>query len=223
MDIEQARFNMIEQQIRTWDVLDQKILDVLDRVKREHFVPAAYQGVAFADVEIPLSNAEHQEVAGEHMLYPKLDARMLQVLQLQGHERVLEIGTGSGYFTALLSQLAKQVVSIEIQSYLAKEARVRLAEYSNIEVLEGDGSLGVADRAPFDVIVISGSVPVVPSRLFEQLVSPGKLLAIVGQAPAMTLSLFEQTAPSQCVRTDVLETVVLPYLKNVEAPQPRLI
>ena len=223
MNIEHARFNMIEQQIRTWDVLNPAILELLDRVKREHFISSVYQNIAFADVEIPLSDAEHPESLGEHMLYPKMDARMLQVLELQGHERVLEIGTGSGYFTALLSQLTKQVVSIEIHAFLAQQARLRLAEYANVEVLDGDGSRGVIDRAPFDVIVISGSVPVVPSCLFEQLALKGKLLAIVGNVPAMTLSLFKNAGPSQYSRIDILETVVWPYLKHVELPKQRLV
>jgi protein-L-isoaspartate(D-aspartate) O-methyltransferase len=223
MNIEQARFNMIEQQIRTWDVLDPTILNVLERIKREQFVLPAYQNLAFADVEIPLAELGHPEYQDEHMLFPKLDARMLQILELQGTERVLEIGTGSGYFTALLSQLSKQVISIECHDDLAQKARERLAGYSNVEVIWGDGSKGLLERAPFDVIVISGSVPVVPAILFEQLALKGKLLAIVGEAPAMTLSLFKNAAPSQYERFDLLETVVLPYIKHVERPKASLI
>ncbi len=223
MDIEQARFNMVEQQIRTWDVLDQKTLEALSTVKREHFVPEAYQGVAFADVEIPLVAFEQPEGTGEHMLFPKLDARILQALQLQGAERVLEIGTGSGYFTALLAQLAKTVVSIEIDPFLVRDAKQQLSGYVNIELVEGDGSRGIPGREAFDVIVISGSVPVIPAALFAQLAVPGKLIAIVGKSPIMTLSLFEQREPGQFVRKDILETDVLPYIKNVEMPRVPLI
>ena len=223
MDIEQARFNMVEQQIRTWDVLDPKILETLNTVKREDFVSEAYQGVAFADVEIPLATIEHSDGNSEHMLFPKLDARILQALQMHGTERVLEIGTGSGYFTALLAQLSKTVVSIEIDPLLARDTKQRLSKYANIELVEGDGSRGIPGREAFDVIVISGSVPVVPAALFAQLAVPGKLIAIVGKSPVMTLSLFEQLAPGQCIRKDVLETDVLPYIKNVDMPRLPLI
>lgn len=225
MDIEQARFNMVEQQIRTWDVLDEKVLNVLKTVKRELFVPSYCQELAFADLEIPLvaKQPSDKDDAIEKMLFPRMEGRILQELNLQGHERVLEIGTGSGYSAALLSHLTKKVVSLEINPQIAQDARQRLMGYANVEVIEADGSKGLQIRAPFDVIIVSGSVPVVPTELFQQLAIDGKLIAIVGTSPTMTLSLFQQPEPHKQVRTDILETEVLPYIKNVAAPKKSLI
>ena len=183
MDIEQARFNMVEQQIRTWDVLDQGILDLLFSVKREEFVPPAYRMLAFADLEIPLGD-------GEKMWMPKMEARVLQEIDLAAGETVLEVGTGSGYFTALLASQKALVTSVEINPRLAAEARARLARagIGGIELAVGDGAQGYGAES-YDIIVLTGSTPVLPDRLVAQLKPGGRLFAVVGDPPAMSARL----------------------------------
>jgi len=207
MDIERARFNMVEQQIRTWDVLDQDILDLLFTVKREDFVPAAYRMLAFADLEIPLGD-------GEKMWTPKMEARVLQELTLEAGESVLEIGTGSGYFTALLASRGAEVTSVEINPRLAAEARARLARscIGGIEQSEGDGAQGFGSEF-YDAIVLTGSTPILPAALVAQLSPGGRLFAIVGDAPVMTACLVRSVGPESVTRTDLFETVIDP-LKN---------
>ena len=207
MDIERARFNMVEQQIRTWDVLDQDILDLLFTVKREEFVPAAYRMLAFADLEIPLGD-------GEKMWTPRMEARVLQELALEMGEAVLEIGTGSGYFTALLASRGAEVTSVEINPRLAAEARARLARscIGGIEQSEGDGAQGFGSEF-YDAIVLTGSTPILPAALVAQLSPGGRLFAIVGDAPAMTACLVRSVGPESVTRTDLFETVIDP-LKN---------
>ncbi len=163
MDIEQARFNMVEQQIRTWDVLDQDILDLLFTVKREEFVPAAYRQLAFADLEIPLGD-------GERMWTPKMEARVLQELGLAAGDGVLEIGTGSGYFTALLASQGAHVTSVEINPRLAAEAKAKLARagLAGVELAVGDGAQGYGHDA-YDAIVLTGPTPLVADGLLRQL------------------------------------------------------
>src|SRR6266850_3245101 len=180
MNIEQARFNMIEQQIRPWDVLDQGVLSLLAVVKREDFVPAAYKALAFVDTEVPLPH-------GQCMLAPKVEARLLQELEVHKHERVLEVGTGSGYMAALLGHKAQQVISLELIAELADTAITNLhrANVMNVSVRNADGSRGLPDEGPFDVILLSGSVPEVPPSLLAQLKVGGRLAAIVGQQPVM--------------------------------------
>ncbi|MEK6298728.1 MAG: protein-L-isoaspartate O-methyltransferase, partial [Paraburkholderia tropica] len=160
MNIEQARFNMIEQQIRPWEVLDQDVLNLLSIVKREHFVPAAYVDIAFADLELPLPN-------GQHMLAPRVEARVLQELAVKKHESVLEIGAGSGYMAALLAHRAQQVLTVEIDTELAEFARANFVKNGvlNAEVAVGDAARGWAANAPYDVICVSGGLPVVPQEL----------------------------------------------------------
>ena len=211
MDFEQARFNMVEQQVRTWDVLDQDILDLLFKVKREDFVPPAYRTLAFADIELPLPN-------GQRMWSPKVEARVLQTLKLKLRESVLEIGTGSGYFTALLGRRAGLVTSIEIDPGMASTATARLARMgmSNIRCEVGDGARGWGNEQ-FDAIVLTGSTPLLPENLFRQLKPGGRIFAIVGDAPAMTARLVDWTAPGVRVTTDLFETVVAP-LFNAATP-----
>ncbi|MCK6434569.1 MAG: protein-L-isoaspartate O-methyltransferase [Burkholderiaceae bacterium] len=205
MNVEQARFNMIEQQIRPWDVLDAGVLSLLAMVKREDFVPAAYRALAFVDTEVPLPE-------GQCMLAPRVEARMLQEAQVQRHERVLEIGAGSGFMAALLGHRAQSVVTMENRPALARMARenLRRALSSNVVVRDGDGAQGLPGEAPFDAIVLSGSVSSVPQALLEQLRPGGRLLAIVGQEPVMravritrqpqggytTVELFDTVAPA---------------------------
>ena len=214
-DIERARFNMIEQQIRTWDVLDPEVLELLFTVKREAFVPEAYRSLAFADLELPLSN---NGVRGQAMWAPKMEARVLQVLTLGPGERVLEIGTGSGYFTALLAARGASVTSVEIDARRAAEARAKLARQgvTGVTVETGDGARGYG-RETYNVIVLTGSTPVLADAFAAQLAPGGRLFAVVGEAPVMKARLLRWTAPGKPVVTDVFETVV-PALIN--APQP---
>jgi protein-L-isoaspartate(D-aspartate) O-methyltransferase len=211
MDIEQARYNMVEQQIRTWDVLDQQVLDLLFTVRREDYVPAEYRALAFADLEIPLPG-------GERMWQPKLEARVLQELALRTSESALEIGTGSGYFTALLAATAGDVTSVDIDPALSKSAAGKLARHgvSNVRLEIGDGARGWGNEL-YDAIVLTGSTPLLPERFLAQLKPNGRVFAIVGEAPAMTARLVAWTAPGARVTTDLFETVVAP-LKNAATP-----
>jgi protein-L-isoaspartate(D-aspartate) O-methyltransferase len=211
MDFEQARFNMVEQQIRTWEVLDQDILDLLFTVRREDFVPPAYRSLAFADLELPIGH-------GERMWAPKLEARVLQSLKLRPQESVLEIGTGSGYFTALLASRSRDVTTVEIEPELAASAAARLARHGFGQVRReiGDGARGFGS-AMYDVIVLTGSTPLLPERFVAQLKPNGRVFAIVGEAPVMTARLVAWTAPGSRVTTDLFETVVAP-LRNAAAP-----
>jgi len=205
MNIEQARFNMIEQQIRPWDVLDPRVLDLLFVVKREDFTPPAYRSLAFADMEIPLGE-------GQCMLAPRMEAKLLQELGLRDSDKVLEIGAGSGYMAALLAARAEQVTSIEIRPALAEQARRNLAAagINNVRVETGDGANGWAAGAPYDVIVVSGSVPELPDVLLGQLRLGGRLAAIVGSAPVMEAVLITCTGEGIYNRVNLFETVVAP-------------
>ena len=211
MNIEQARFNMIEQQIRTWEVLDPIVLDLLHHVPREDFVPSVYKGLAFADLEIPLGH-------DQFMLSPKMEARMLQSLNLKKTDRVLEIGTGSGYFTALLASLSEQVVSVEMFQEFSQRAAERLTRQgiNNVTLEIGDGA-NTWDAGSYDAIVMTGSVPMLPENLLQQLKPEGRFLAIVGAAPAMEAVLVTCRQPGGYQRAKLFETVI-PALIN--APQP---
>lgn len=208
MNVEQARFNMIEQQIRPWEVLDQEVLDLLFAVKREEFVPPAYRPLAFADIEIPLGH-------GATMLAPKIEARMLQELQVRPGDKVLEIGAGSGHMAALLAAKAEHVHSLEIEPALAQMARENLHRqgFDNVTVVEGDGARGWAAHAPYDVIVLSGSTPVLPPAFLQQLRAGGRLVAIIGELPVMALRLIVHNGDDAFESTTILETVTAP-LKN---------
>ena len=210
-DYEQARFNMIEQQIRTWDVLDQRVLDLLFAVRREDFVPPAYKTLAFADLELPLRN-------GGRMWTPKMEARVVQELMLKTGERVLEIGTGSGYLTALLASEAGDVTSVELDAATAAEARAKLARhgFAKVRVEVGDGARGFGGDT-YDAIVLGGSTPLLPERFVEQLAPGGRLFAVVGEAPVMKARLVRVEAPGAAVTTDLFETVI-PPLVNAVAP-----
>ena len=203
MNIEQARFNMIEQQIRPWEVLDPQVLDLLFVVKREDFVPSAYRSLAFADMEIPLGH-------GQVMLAPRVEARLLQEIGVKKTDRVLEIGTGSGYMAALLAARAEHVVSLERVPELAETARRNMerAGITNVTVEVGDGPGGWPQRGPYDVIVLSGSVPNLPSELLKQLRLGGRLVAIVGEAPVMEAVLVTCTAEGVYNTVNLFETVV---------------
>jgi len=216
MNFEQARFNMIEQQIRPWQVLDAAVLDLLAVVRREDFVPPAHKALAFADMELPLRGSGEEALRlGECMLAPKVEARMLQDLAVQKHEKVLEIGAGSGYMAALLAQRAQRVISLEIDAELVGMARTNLqkAGILNAEVRQADGARGVPVEGPFDVIVLSGSVAEVPHRLLEQLKTGGRLMAIVGEQPVMRATLITRTSTVEYLTTQGWDTVA-PRLQN---------
>jgi protein-L-isoaspartate(D-aspartate) O-methyltransferase len=216
MDMELARFNMIEQQIRPWNVMDAHVLELLEVVKREDFVPLAHKALAFVDMEIPLREGGAR---GQVMLAPRVEARLLQDANVQKHEKVLEIGAGSGYMAALLAHRAQRVVSLEIEPELARMARANLqkAGIHNAEVLEIDGAAGVKGDGPFDVIVLSGSVVEVPQVLMAQVKIGGRLIGIVGDEPMMYATVLTRTAESTWTTVQQWDTVV-PRLLNFEAP-----
>ncbi len=205
MDFERARYNMVEQQIRPWDVLDQEVLDLLFVVRREDFVPPVYRAIAFTDMEIPLVLDGAR--TGECMLSPKLEARLLQNLAVRRHEHVLEIGAGSGYMAALLAHRARHVVSCEIHPGLAAFARANLerAGIRNALVEQRDGAQPVG-AGSFEVILLSGSVPFVPEALLRRLSVGGRLAAIVGEAPAMQAQLVTRTGPDSFTAENLFET-----------------
>lgn len=211
MDIEQARFNMIEQQIRTWDVLNQDVLDLLFKIKREEFVPPAYRMLAFSDLEIPLGS-------GESMLAPKLEARLLQELELKKTDKVLEVGTGSGYMTALLASSCQIVHSVERIPEFKMQAEKKLAAHgiSNVSGEIGDAARGWPRHGPYDAIILTGSVPILDDAFLKSLSVGGRLIAIVGEAPAMRARIFTRYSGSGMRHEDLFETVV-PALYN--APQ----
>ena len=211
MNIEQARFNMIEQQIRPWEVLDPQVLDLRFVVKREDFAPAAYRNLAFADMEIPIGS-------GQVMLAPRIEARLLQELGIQNTDKVLEIGAGSGYMAALLAARAEYVISIESRPELADFARQNLAraEVANVTVEVGNGINGWAQRGPYDAIVVSGSLPALPDALLKQLRVGGRLVAIVGKAPVMEAQLVTCSSEGIYNTINLFETVV-PALDGAEA------
>ncbi len=218
MNYEQARFNMIEQQIRPWEVLDDSVLSLLALVRREDFVPLAHRALAFVDMEVPLGDAHDP---GQCMLAPKVEARILQDLAVQKHEKVLEIGTGSGYMAALLAHRAQQVLTLEIDPALADTARANLrrAGIYNAEVRTADGAKNAQAGGPYDVIVLSGSVAEVPPFLLSLLKTGGRLHAITGFEPMMRATLVTCVAPEALRTTQAWDTVA-PRLKNF--PEPSL-
>ncbi|WP_332671324.1 protein-L-isoaspartate O-methyltransferase family protein [Aromatoleum sp.] len=208
MNFEQARFNMVEQQIRPWEVLDQDVLDLLMAVRREEFVPAAYKTLAFADIEIPIG-------CGQVMLKPVVEGKILQALQLKRSDTALEIGAGTGYFAALLASCTDWVRTIDIEPELVKLAADNLNRYGvqNVIVEEGDAATGWSERAPYDVIVVSGGLPMLAGSLLAQLKVGGRMFAFVGEAPVMKARLVTRVGEAEYMNEDIFETVV-PMLKN---------
>ncbi len=201
-----ARFNMIEQQIRPWEVLDGAVLSLLSVVKRENFAPMAHKALAFVDMEIPLKDGNQ---TGQVMLPPRIEARFLQDADIKGTDKVLEVGTGSGYMAALLAHQAASVLSFELDATLAQQARTNLqaAGIHNVEVRRADGSQGAPSDGPFDVIMLSGSVPNVPQVLLNQLSIGGRLLAVVGEDPVMRASVITRTADQQWQTSEPWDTM----------------
>jgi protein-L-isoaspartate(D-aspartate) O-methyltransferase len=212
MDLEQARTNMVEQQIRTWEVLDQDVLDLLYVVPREEFVPTKQRALAFSDMQLPIGESER-------MWEPKLEARVLQELEPHRTDRVLEVGTGSGYLTALLAHRAAHVFSVEIRPTLAAFGRRNLERHgtTNVTLEVADAARGWPGHAPYQVIVLTGSTPVLPRAFYDQLDVGGRLFAVVGELPVMRARLVTCTGPGAFHTVDLFETVVAP-LVNAEQP-----
>ncbi len=213
MNVEQARTNMVESQIRTWEVLDQSVLDLLLQIRREEFVPEKYRSLAFADMEIPLGH-------GEWMLTPKMEARMVQELGVRKTDKVLLVGTGSGYVAALLAKLGGQVVAVERISEIALAAERRLAGHgiANVQVHTGNGAAGWPGLAPYDVILLAGSVPALPEAIQKQLSIGGRMLAVVGEPPVMTAYLVTRVAEQAFNSVALFETSIPPLL-DVRQPE----
>ena len=214
--MEQARNNMVEQQIRTWEVLDQDVLDLLYVVPREEFVPGKHRALAFSDLQIPIGE-------GGRMWEPKLEARVLQVMHLKKTDRVLEVGTGSGYFAALLAHCAAHVRSVEIKPALAQLGKRNLEHHGteNVTLEVGDAAYGWPGHAPYDAIVLTGSTPVLPPSLQQQLAVGGRLFAVVGERPVMTARLVTCTAPGAFHAVDLFETVIDPLVNAEQRPRFR--
>lgn len=210
MNTQIARQNMVEQQIRPWYVWDERVLSIMSNLPREQFVPQEFARVAYTDNEIPLL---HQE----KMLSPKLVARALDILKISDHDKVLEVGTGTGYITAILAQLAKKVISVEISPDLAKLAASNLVPYQNptLTLEIGDGVLGWPTKAPYDVIFVTAAYPMgVPEKLCQQLTEGGRLFAICGESGAQHAILI-QRLNNQFKTISLFETKA-PFLKNAE-------
>jgi protein-L-isoaspartate(D-aspartate) O-methyltransferase len=212
MNVEQARFNMIEQQIRPWDVLDTSVLSLLSAVRREDFIPAEHQAQAFMDLEIPLGN-------GRVLLAPRVEARMVQDLNLSKRDTVLHIGAATGFVTALLGHKARRVIGLESDPGLASQARANLrrAGVNNAEIVEADGASGLPSQAPFDAIVLTGSVAQVPQILLDQLKTGGRLLAIVGNEPIMQARLYTRVGDAQFSSQNLFDTLA-PRLPGFAEP-----
>jgi len=212
MNFENARHNMIEQQIRPWDVLDQTVLDLLTQLPREDYVPEAYRNLAFTDMSIPLPN-------GQFMMPPRLEARILQALDIKRHETILEIGTGSGYLTAMLATLGLHVYSVEYHQALSQAAGIKLAQHdiANVTLSVGDAANGWNAQAPYDVIVLTGSTPVLPDVFQTHLNVGGRLFAIIGDSPVMEATLITRTGEHEYQSEGILETDIAPL---INAPQP---
>jgi protein-L-isoaspartate(D-aspartate) O-methyltransferase len=212
-DLEQMRFNMVEQQIRTWEVLDQRVLDLLFRVRREDYVPAQYKALAFVDMEIPIGH-------GERMLQPKVEARMLQELTLAPTDKVLEVGTGSGYMTALLASVAEHVYSVDVNEDFTRAAAERLAKsgIANVTLESGDAAQGWDKHGPYDAIVVTGSVPVLPPAFKASLKTGGRLLVVVGEPPVMEARLITAVDAGAFNSINLFETCIAP-LKHAVQPE----
>jgi protein-L-isoaspartate(D-aspartate) O-methyltransferase len=213
LDVNAARRQMIEQQVRAWEVLDLKVLEAMERVPREEFAPPAYRELAFADLNVPLGH-------GQSMLAPKLEGRMLQALELQPDDAVLEVGTGSGYFAACLGVLARAVRSIEIHPDLATAARANLARVGahNVTVEVAD-AFALGDPGRYDAVVLTGSLPLYDARFEQWLAAGGRLFVVVGQGPVMEAQRISRSAPGDLRRESLFETVMDPLLHAAEPPK----
>jgi protein-L-isoaspartate(D-aspartate) O-methyltransferase len=212
LNFDVARRTMIDSQIRTWDVLDERVLELVARMPREDYLPKAHRNLAFIDMNIPLGH-------GEVMMAPKLEARLAQELEINPTDKILEIGTGSGYMTALLASLGRHVVSVEIRPEFTAEAATKLAHHGvrNITLENGDGARGWERQKPYDVILITGSTPLLPETFQESLATGGCMIAIVGTAPAMDVRRIRRLGEHAFEEKSLFETVI-PKLQNALEP-----
>ena len=204
---------MVEQQIRTWEVLDHVVLELLEHAPRHEYVPAAYHNLAYADIAVPLGD-------GEVMMPPRVEARLLQSLAVGADDRALEIGTGSGFLTSLLATLAREVISVEISDTLAGMGEHNLKQHgvANVRLERGDGVRGWQQQAPYEVIAVTGSVPILEPHFQNQLTIGGRLFVIVGEAPAMEALLIRRIGEDQWATESLFETVI-PKLKGAKEPE----
>lgn len=214
MNFEQARFNMVEQQVRTWEVLDERVLELLESTHREDFVPVRYRKMAFTDMEIPLDH-------GQNMMRPVVEGRLLQALELQADETVLEIGTGSGFITACLAQLAKRVVTVDIHEQFSTEAEAKLKEIEihNVEFASGDVMTGWQPEQAHDVVVVTGSVEDIPDH-FRGWVNPcGRMFVVCGKEPAMEAKLLTKLNATEWREESLFETDLARLINAGKAPE----
>lgn len=218
MDFDKARHNMVEQQVRPWDVLDDRVLEVISAVPREAFAPEAYKKLAYADTSIPLGEYEGSKCA---MLHPILDGRLMQSLDITNDDVVLEIGTGSGYLTACLAKLARHVDSVDINPDMTALAEKNLAafDFKNINLSTGDASGGWDQKPSYDVIAITGSMPEIPETYKQALKQGGRLFVVAGEAPAMTAYLVTRVGKNQWTTEDLFETSITPLINATRAEQ----
>ncbi|MEK7708283.1 MAG: protein-L-isoaspartate O-methyltransferase [Pseudomonadota bacterium] len=211
MNLEQTRFNMVAQQIRTWNVLDDNILDLLYKIKREEFVPTENRAMAFVDMEIPLGY-------GQVMLTPKMEARIVQELHVKKTDKILEVGSGSGYLTALLADRGAHVYSVEIIPELKTfaENNLKAHEITNVTIELGDAARGWSKNEPYDVIVITASTPGLPDAFQKSLNPGGRLFAIVGEDPVMEALLITCIAPGEFTTTKLFETSTPPLINALQ-------
>jgi len=211
MNLEQTRFNMVSQQIRTWNVLDDNVLDLLYKIKREEFVPAENRAMAFVDMEIPLGY-------GQVMLTPKMEARILQELHVKKTDKILEVGSGSGYLTALLANQSAHVYSVEIvpELKMLAENNLKAHEITNVTIEQGDAARGWPKNGPYDVIVLTASTPVLPDSFQKSLNPGGRLFAIVGEDPVMEALLITCVAPGEFTATKLFETSTAPLINALQ-------
>ena len=207
-NLDQARFNMVHQQIRTWEVVDQRVIDLLDELPRDHFVPDAYKNLAYSDTEIPIGN-------GQHMMAPKIEAKLLQALNIQASDLILEIGTGSGFLTACLAKLGSRVISLEIDDSFIPSAQAKLdgQGIKNAEIRHLDGLAAAAEGAPFDVIAVTGSLPQINDGLKQQLKVGGRMFIVTGESPVMEAQLVTRVGDDDW-RTEGLFETELAALTN---------
>ncbi|MFQ6022003.1 MAG: protein-L-isoaspartate O-methyltransferase [Acidiferrobacterales bacterium] len=213
IDFELARHKMVEQQVRPWEVLDQRVLDLIDQSPREDYVPEQYRNLAYVDMNVPLGH-------GQVMIPPKLEARLLQELAIQPHDTILEIGTGSAYMTSLAAALGRHVYSVEIIPELATRAQQALETHDikNVTLETGDGARGWGRHQPYDVILITGSLPLLPDSFKQSLAPGGRMIAIIGYSPVMQVMLLQRVAAGSWDEASLFETD-LPPLINAQQPE----
>jgi protein-L-isoaspartate(D-aspartate) O-methyltransferase len=214
MNFEQARFNMVEQQIRTWEVLDARVLELLETTHREDFVPVRYRKMAFSDMALPLDH-------DQSMMKPVVEGRLLQSLELQADETVLEIGTGSGFITACLAQMAQQVVSVDIHEQFSREAEVKMKEKDihNVEFETGDVMTGWQPEQAHDVLVVTGSVEDIPDHFLGWVNPRGRVFVVCGESPAMEAKLLTKLNATEWREESLFETDLARLINAEKAPE----